>query len=98
MRFLPFYFLAFVAFTGCAKPQQHEAATHSASKSRMTEAQVIEAAKPQLSLPEHESYRTQFKDGIWTVGAEPDAGFKQRSWRTVTISDSNGQVIGVADF
>ena len=95
---MPFCLLVFVALIGCVKPQQHEAAVYSASKSRMTEAQVIEAAKAYVPLPQHESYHTQFKDGIWTVWAEPNAGFQQRSWSTVTIRDSDGRVIRVASF
>lgn len=48
------------------KPHQHDATTSPASKSLMTEAQVIAVAKPNLPLPEHEAYRTRFKDGnLW---------------------------------
>jgi len=80
------------------KPQQHDATIGSASKSRMTKAQVLTVAKPILPLPAHESYHTQFKDGTWSVWAKPDTGFQQHSWTTVTIRDSDGQVLQVTSF
>jgi hypothetical protein len=81
--------LACVAVTGCAHMQPE---TTSASP-RMTEEQVLALAKPCLPLPPHESYHTQFKDGLWSVWVAPDAGFPQRNWTIVTIQDTDGKVL-----
>ena len=84
--------VAVVLLAGCASPNRDTA------RPRMSEEEVLRVAKPILPLPAHESYHTLFKDGAWSVWAEPDAGFQQRSWSTVTIRDRDGQVLRVAHF
>jgi len=71
--------------------------TNNPSSSRhLTEAQAIALAKPKLHLPAGESYRTAFRDGMWEVWTDRNNS-QFRSWRVVTIRDSDGKVQGVAN-
>jgi len=84
--------VAVMLLAGCASQNRGTV------RRRMTEEEVLRVAKPILPLPAHESYHTLFKNGVWSVWAEPAAGFQQRSWSTVTIRDRDGQVLQVAHF
>jgi hypothetical protein len=88
----PVTVVAVTLLAGCASPDLDN------SQARMTEEAVLRVAKPVLPLPPHESYHTQFKNGLWTVWAEPEAGFPQRSWSTVTIRDRDWQVLRTTYF
>jgi hypothetical protein len=62
---------------------------------RLTEAQAIKIATAALSLASGESYMADFKDGVWEVRTDCE-GCQFRSWRVVTIRDSDGEVMEVS--
>jgi hypothetical protein len=63
------------------------------SSRRLTEAQAIALATPMLPLLVGESYKADFKNGIWEIRTDCEGC---RSWRVVTIQDSDGKAMGVS--
>jgi len=77
--------VAATSFFGCSKASP---STH------LTQAQVLDIAKPRLPLRAGESYYAHFTNGIWTVCTTNSGRVAYTSSTELEIRDSDGIVVG----
>jgi len=85
------------AVAALARQSSVESNASKSSQRHLTLAQAVTIAKPVLPLPEGDSYRVAFKDGIWIIWTDRD-DIPFRAWTVVTIRDSDGKLLETGNY